>query len=660
MSAADIHNLTLLGPAGAGKTTLAEALAHHFGVIPRQGSVAEGNTVCDFLPEEKEKQHSLVAAVVHLETPKGTLNLIDTPGYPDFVADAVTSMGAAGCAVVVVPASTDGVPYHAVDLWRRAGEHGLARALVVTKLDADNLDVEGVVAKMREVFGQRVVPFTLADGTGAGFTEVEVEEKAGSRWREALVEAVVEADDALMEKYLEEGDVSDEELEAAMPMAMAKGTFAPLFCIDPVRGIGVQEFAEFALAEFPTAAMQLEAMHSENVETGAADDRVVARVWKILTDKHLGQITYLRVLQGTLTPDTALQVNDSGKTVKPNGLSVILGAKLTPIEKAGPGDVVAVTRIEDLRIGDVLVSSGTATPFDFGLPEPYSALAVTPKSRSDEQKIWAELQKIEREDPTFRARRDSVTHQTVVEGLSELHLQALLKRLAGRGVEVETELPRIAYRETITAPAEGHHRHKKQTGGKGQFGECYIRVFPLPRGQGFEFVDAVVGGAVPRQFIPAVEKGIREQMEKGVIANSPIVDLKVELYDGKFHAVDSDEHSFKIAGAYALRDAFEKANPILLEPIVAAEIRVPSRFFGDVSGDLNSRRGQILGMEADGEFQVIKARVPYAEMQTYATTLRSMTHGEGSFSMEIVDYDQVPAHLQAEIVDKNREAVAAE
>ena len=660
MSAQDIHNITFLGASDAGKTTLVETVAHHFGAIDRLGKVEDGTTLCDFLPDEKEKRHSLAAGVVHLEAPHGKLNLIDTPGYPDFVADAITSMGAAGTAVVVVPARDTGVPFHSMQLWNKAGELGLARAVVVTRLDSDNLHLDEVVDNIRNLFGQRVVPFTLADGTGSDFTKVTVVEGEDGEHREHLVDAVVEADDELMEKYLEEGDVTNEELEAAIPQAMAQGTFSPLFCVDPVRGIGVDEFAEFLVRDFPSAAMQLKVMHSENLETGAADERAVARVWKVMSDKHLGQISYLRVLQGTVTPDSQLIDPHTEKVVKMNGLSYLLGETLIPTPMALPGDIVAVSRIDDLRVGDVLVSEGEASFHHFPLPEPYTSLAVLPKDRSAEQKIGQELAKLDREDPCFRVRHDATTHETIIEGLSELHLRGLLHRLEARGVEVETKLPRIAYKETITTAAEGHHRHKKQTGGKGQFAECYIRLIPGERGSGFQFADKVVGGSVPRQFIPAVEKGVAEQMVKGVIAGSTVIDLVVELYDGKFHAVDSDEHSFKMAGARALMDGFEKANPILLEPIMEVKIHVPARYFGDVSGDLNSRRGQILGMSSEGDFQTIESQVPLAEMQTYATLLRAMTHGEGSFEMEFLRYDQVPSHLQSDIMAAQGDKVACD
>jgi len=650
MSSTDIHNITFLGATDAGKTTLVEKIAHHFQAIERLGTVEEGTTLCDFLPEEKEKRHSLSAAAVHIEAPHGNLNLIDTPGYPDFVADAITSMGAAGTAVVVVPARETGVPFHALRMWRKAGREGLARAVVVTRLDGDNLDRDKVLANIRETFGQRVVPFTLANGTGSAFTEVSVVEQASGSDHEHLVDAVVEADDSLMEKYLDSGEVTHEELEAAFPLAMAKGTFAPLFCVDPVRGIGVQEFADFMVRDFPSAAMQLAAMHSDNIGSGGSGERAVVRVWKVLTDKHVGQVTYLRILQGTVTPDSQLLNPHSGKPVKANGLSFLVGSKLAPTSSAGPGDIVAVTRIDDLRVGDVLVSEGKAEAHRFPLPEPYASLAITPKDRGAEQKIGQELHKLEREDPCLRVRHDESTHETILDGLSELHLQSLLARLAARGVEVESRLPRIAYKETITVESQGHHRHKKQSGGKGQFAEVHVRLRPRARGEGFVFLDKVVGGSVPRNFIPAVKKGAEEQLRNGVIASSEVIDIEYELYDGKFHAVDSDEFSFKMAGSRALVDAFQQAHPILLEPVMEVSITVPSRYFGDVSGDLNGRRGSIMGMESEGDFQVIAAEVPLKEMQTYSTLLRAMTHGEGNFNMKFSRYEQVPSHLQADIV----------
>lgn len=650
MSAVELHNITFLGSSDAGKTSLVEAVAHHFGATSRLGTVEEGTALTDFTPEEKEKKHSLSAGVVHLEAPHGKLNLVDTPGYPDFVADAITSMGAAGTAVFAVAARETGVPFHTLQLWKRAGDTGLARAVVITKLDGDNLHLDQVVANIRETLGQRVVPFTVANGTGGDFTSVMTVAGEENEYRSDLVDAIVEADDELMEKYLEEGDISAEELEKAIPLAMAKGTFAPLFCVNPISGVGLETFAEFLVRDFPSASMQLSVMHSENIEDGSPDSRAVARVWKVLTDKHLGQVNYLRILQGTVTPDTQLTDPHTQRAVKANGLSYLFGKDLQPISSAGPGDIVAITRIDDLEVGDVLVSEGEAKRHDFALPKPYYSLAVAPASRNDEQKISGELAKAMREDPCVRVHRDPATGENIVDGLSELHLATVLHRIEGRGVSVTTKLPRIAYKETITGSAEASHRHKKQTGGSGQFGEAHIRIAPRQRGEGFEFKNAIVGGAIPKQYIPAVEKGVMEQMGEGIIAGSEVVDLTVEVYDGKFHAVDSDELSFKTCGRIALKDAFVKANPILLEPVMSVEITVPSRYFGDVSGDLNTRRGTILGMDTDGDFQTIKAEVPLAEMQTYGTILRSMSHGEGSFAMDFVRYDQVPSHLQDKVV----------
>lgn len=650
MSAVELHNITFLGSSDSGKTTLVESVAHHFGATKRKGSVDEGTTLTDFTPEEREKKHSLTAGVVHIEAPHGKLNLIDTPGYPDFVADAITSMGAAGTAVFAVAARETGVPFHTLQLWNRAGETGLARAVVVTKLDHDNLHLNQVIENIREILGQRVVPFTLGNETGKGFDQVMIVDQVDNEYRSHLVDAIVESDDALMEKYLETGSISHAELEAAIPQAMGQGTFAPLFCVNPVNGVGLAEFAEFLVRDFPSASMQLSVMHSDNIEDGGASSRAVARVWKVMTDKHLGQVSYLRILQGTVTPESQFVDPHTQRSIKANGLSMLFGKELQPVSSAGPGDIVALTRIDDLEVGDVLVSEGQATRHDFHLPKPYFSWAVRPRSREDEQKISGELAKAVREDPCVRVHRDPSTGENIVDGLSELHLATVLHRIEGRGVGVETKLPRVAYKETITGRADGQHRHKKQSGGSGQFGEAHLRVAPLERGAGFEFKNGVVGGSIPKQYIPAIEKGIAEQMAEGIVAGSEVVDLMVEVYDGKFHAVDSDEVSFKTCGRLALKEAFEKATPVLLEPVMDVEITVPSRYFGDVSGDLNTRRGHIHGMDTDGDFQTIKAEVPLAELQTYGTILRSMSHGEGSFAMEFSRYDQVPSHLQAKVI----------
>ncbi|HEX9794118.1 MAG TPA: elongation factor G [Planctomycetota bacterium] len=647
MSAENLRNLTFLGAADAGKTSLVEAIAHMMGATDRLGSVADGTSLCDFTPEEREKKHSLGASVVHLEGKGSGLNLVDTPGYPDFVSDAITSMGACGIAVLVVAANNESVPFHARRLWRLAGQAKLARAVVVTKVDHDNLALDKIIATLRAALGNRLVPVSMPNATGAGFNAVA---EADASHRSVMVEAIVESDDALMERYLETGEVSDAELDAAVPGAIAKGTLSPLFFADPMRSLGVQPLVDWIIGRFPTAAMQARVVSVPEVDDAAAGSRLVMHAWKVLTDKHLGQISYLRVLQGTVKADQLVPNPRGGKAIKLGGLSFVFGKDLKPVAQAASGDIVAVSRIDEIEIGDVLVSEGEAEVRPFPVPAPYTAFAVRPKSRADEQKISSELSKIAKEDPSFRVRRNAATHEMIVEGLSELHLQTCLHRLEARGVGAETSLPRIAYQETITAAAEGHHRHKKQTGGSGQFGEVYLRVAPRERGSGYEFVNAIKGASIPTQYLPAVDKGIQEQMEKGILAHSTLVDLRVEVYDGKHHDVDSDEVSFKMAGAKALQDAFVKARPILLEPIMEVDITVPARYFGDVSGDLNTRRGRILGMESEDDVQIIKAHVPLAEMQGYSTPLRSMTHGEGSFTMKFDHNDQVPSHIQEKIV----------
>ncbi len=645
---ADLRNITFLGASDSGKTSIVEALAHHFGALSRLGSVAEQNTLCDFTEAEQAKKHSLSAAVVHLD--KVGLNLIDTPGYPDFLADAVTSMAAAGCAVLCISANNETIPFHAIRLWQMAGDAGLARAVVVTKVDHDNLDLEAVVSNLREHLGAAVVPFTIPNEVGPGFSSVASSDGSDSPYRSNLLDCTVEADDALMEKYLEEGDISEEDLTAGIPVALSLGTLSPVFFLDALRDVGISEFADFLSQRFPTSERQLSALKLAEVEDGLADQPLVALVWKILTDKHLGQISYLRVLQGTLKSDLVVPNPRGNKTIKLSGLSYLFGKDVNPVSEVGPGNLVAVTRVEELELGDVLTVDGSAKHHDFPLPAPYSALAIRPSSRDDEQKIGPELAKIAKEDPTVSVIRHEITHELIVSGLSDLHMQEVLHRLAKRGVSCDTSIPIVAYQETVTSAAEGHYKHKKQSGGAGQFGECYLRLRPNERGEGFDFQDKIVGGSIPRQFIPAVEKGLNEQLASGIIASSRVVDVIVELYDGKHHDVDSDEVSFKIAGGRALRAAFIKANPILLEPIMQVEISVPAKYFGDVSGDLNTRRGHILGLEAEGNFQVIQARVPLAEMQTYGTPLRSMTHGEGNFKMSFDHYDQVPSHLQEKIV----------
>lgn len=430
---------------------------------------------------------------------------------------------------------------------------------------------------------------------------------------------------------------------------MARGTLAPLFFLDPVRGIGVAEFADFLITEFPNAARQFAVLKDPNVAGGDPGERLVARVWKVLSDRHLGQISYLRILQGTIKADMAVPNPRGGRPLKLAGLSHVFGKDLQPIESAGPGAIVAVTRLEDLAVGDTIVSEGEAAPYAFPLPRPFTTLAVRPKSRNDEQKIGSELAKIAKEDPTFLNGRHPDTHEMLVSGLSDLHLHTCLHRLEGRGVGVETSLPRIAYQETVTGKADGHYRHKKQTGGSGQYGRVAGFIEPLEEGE-YEFVNKVTGGAIPSEFIGSIDKGFKQCLRKGPLAGFPINGVRVTINDGASHSVDSSDNAFQQAGIGAFRDGFGKAAPVLLEPIMKVVVEGPTEFQGNIMGGLNQRRGIIIGTFEEGAFTVVEAEVPLADMFGYSTVLRSGTQGKAEFTMEFASYRQLPKGLMDEVI----------
>ena len=489
----------------------------------------------------------------------------------------------------------------------------------------------------------------------AGDLPAELRDRAASYFN-VLVERVVECDDALMEQFLEKGEIPRETLEKNFARAMVAGKLVPVLTVDAARALGLQEALGIIESYFPSP-LDVPPRQASGPAGGTiavspeAGGPFAAYVFKTLSDPYVGKISYFRVFRGTL-PNDGLFV--SAKNPKPEKAHPqrIVGKDLKGADRAVPGDIGALAKIESLDYGDTFTAEGAALAFPKPeQPRPMASLAVEPKARGDEQKIGASLHKLAMEDPTFVVRREAQTHEMIIDGLSDLHLQTMLQRLKRRfHVEVNTHLPKIPYKEAIAGRAEGHYRHKKQTGGRGQFGECFLRVEPLERGKGFEFVNDIFGGSIPRQFIPAIEKGVHETMERGVIAGCQVVDVKVSVYDGKFHEVDSDEISFKIAGARAFSDAFLKARPTLLEPIMDAEIAVPSHFMGQISGDLNTRRGRIMGMDAQGDIQIIKAQVPLAELLQYATQLRSITAGEGSFTMSFSHYDIVPGQIQEKIV----------
>ena len=658
-AASKIRNIAFVGHPSAGKTALVDALAFLTGVTPRKGSVADKTSICDTEPEEQEKGHTLQTKVVSANWHGELWTFFDSPGYPDFQAEANGALFAADLVVGVVSCSS-GVTYNLRKKMEAAAKLGRGRAIIVTHLDDPKADFEALVEALRHGIGEKCVPYLLPDASGPGFSRVrKTMQDPESAWRQTLMDEVMDAceDETAIMQYLETQTVGDDEMHALMPKALVEGKVIPILVCNPLTDLGLKEVAEFFEHYAPGAAQIHFKMEDGTEVPPDPNGDLLGTVFNVKSDPHVGKVCLARIYRGTITSTSAIVGEHShDKPEKIGGLFRLVGKKREPIENAGPGEVVAFSKVEHVRLGDGFTTAGkkihtVAMP---ETPRTMVTLAVEPKSRADEQKIGEALHKLEAEDPSFRVEHVKATHEMVVHGMSDLHLQVMEQRLKRRyGVEVTTRPPRIAYRETVTRNADGHHRHKKQSGGRGQFGECYVRVRPQPEGTGFVFTDAVVGGAIPRNLIPAVEKGVREQIVQGVLTNGEVVDVEVELYDGKFHDVDSDEASFKIAGARAFRDGFMKATPVLLEPVMSVEVQVPTASAGAIFSDITShRRGHVLDQqtEADGAVTVIKANVPLSTMQSYFRDLKSQTAGEGSFSMSLSHYAQVPGGEQQKVL----------
>lgn len=667
----DIRNVALIGHSGSGKTALVDALAHKTKVSSRHGSTTDGSSISDTEPEEKERKQTLTSHLFSLSLEKGRLNLIDTPGHPDFLADAYGTMPVVEAAILCISAN-GGLSFHARRLYGEAGKAGIGRAIVVTHPDGENADFDSLVAQLIEVFGDAVVPVTYPNGLGADFQGVhEVlagEGPQAEEYREKLQDRVAEVDDELMAAYLESGEMSPEELEKNLPLAIASGKIVPLFTVAPPKELGLNRLLYFIQHYFPSpvsygaraAATPGSDSYDQLVEPDVAQP-FLGVVFKLLLDPYVGKMCFVRCLRGSLKSEEGVDVLRSGKHEKLSALICFEGAEHKQVDRVVCGDLFIITKVDDLQIGDSVSAEGAGLALKpTAFPMPAYSLAVNPASRGDEQKINQGLEKLASEDPTFTTGRDSGTGEHLISGMSPLHLEVQLGRLKRRfGVGTVQHIPSIPYKESVTQKAEGHHRHKKQSGGRGQFAEVYLRIIPLDRGQGFEFKDAVVGGSIPRQFIPEAHKGIKKFMEKGGRAGCEVVDVQAELYDGKFHDVDSDQLSFQLAGERAFAEAFAKAKPILLEPVMEVEIEVPDRFTGDVASNLSTQRGRMLGMETKDGIQIIRATVPMKEMQEYSTQLRSMTAGEGSFTMKASHLDPVPANLAQEIITAHKKALEA-
>jgi len=673
-----IRNIATAGHGGSGKTTLVEAMLHKAGATKRLGRVDDGSTVADFDVEEKERKFTIDSALVHCGWKGKEIQLIDSPGYPDFISGMISSFTAVEAAVICVSA-LKGVELNTRKAWDYANRCGIARAFVITKMDVENASYSKTLEQLVEVFGQTVIPYVVPIGEAGGYKGVinafSLPEAipagvadAAKAAHDVLVEKVIEADEEVMMRYLDGEEVKQDELAKTLATAFRKGVVVPVFCAAGAADNGAEELLDAMASFFPSPldverkAMLITKGGEQEIAVKAADPEFSAFVFKSMTDPFVGKMNFFRVFSGTVTTDVPVYNSRTGKKERLANLYRMQGKEQEAVTSAGPGDLVCVAKVEDVTIADTLCADSRHVKFPtIVFPKPMVSLAVEPKSRGDEQKIGGSLSKLADEDPTFSIFRDTATKEMIILGMSTLHLDVMINRLKRRfDVEVTTKEPDIAYKETVTSKAEAMYRHKKQTGGRGQFGEVYLRIEPRERGAGFEFLDEVVGGSVPNQFIPAVEKGAREQLDAGVLAGYPVVDIAVALYDGSFHPVDSSEQAFKTATRNAFQKAFLDARPVLLEPIANIEITVPSKFMGDITSDLNGRRGRVSDVETIGGLQIIKAQVPLAEIAKYSTELRSMTAGEGSYTIEFSHYDVVPSRIQEQVVAKAKARHEAE
>ncbi len=676
-----LRNIALIAHSGAGKTSLAEVMLFNAGATTRHGRVEEGNTAMDFEPEELKRQSSISTGFHQYNWKKHTVNLIDTPGDQNFFTDTRMCMQAADAAVVVIDA-VDGVKVQTEQAWDFAGEYNMPCMIFINKLDKEHTEFERTIQdaesnlsepkpiKLHIPIGAEgdfrgvvdlvaMKAYTFEDGKmTAGDIPPDMQDEAEAE-RETLIENVAEADDELIERYLEGESLSDEDIQTALRAGILSRTFAPVLCGASTQNIGIDLLLDFINDALPSPVDRgpRTAVHpdtGEEIECPPDPDAPFsAFVFKTIADPYAGRLNLFRVVSGSLGGDgNFYNVNKETKE-RFNQLLTITGKAQKPASGAVPGDILAVAKLKETGTGDTLCDESNKVKFPLADPLPtLISFAVSAKTQGDEDKVFSSLTKILEEDVGLKLERNSQTKEILLSGRGQIHIENAVAKLKRKyNVEVELNTPKVPYKETIKKKVRVQGRHKKQTGGHGQFGDCWVQLEPLPRGEGFEFVDAIVGGAIPKTYIPAVEKGIVEAAERGYLAGFPCVDFKAVLDDGSFHAVDSSEMAFKIAGSLAFKKAVEQANPVLLEPIMNVTITTPDDFMGDIMGDLNGRRGRVMGMDSEGKYQVIKAQVPMAEFLTYAPDLRSMTGGRGIYSMEFSHYDEVPAQLTEKIIE---------
>ncbi len=675
-----LRNIALIGHGGSGKTTLAEVLLFNAGVTKRLGSVDEGNAVMDFEPEELKRRSSISSAFHQFEWKKTKINLIDTPGDQNFFSDTRMCMQAADGALVVIDA-VDGVKVQSEQAWEFAEEFNLPVMIYINKVDRERADFFRAFEDAKNIFDPKPIllqlpigkedefkgvvdllsmkAITYADGKASvGDIPADLKETADSE-REALVENIAEADDALVEKYLEGEELSESDLYGALQKGVLNRTFAPVICGAALKQIAVDTLYELFVEAMPAPSQRgPKAGYEPGTETEISrapdpNEPFSALVFKTIADPYSGRLTVFKIFSGTLAGDGTFYNPNRDAKERYSQLLQLTGKEQKQISDAGTGDIVAVAKLKETKTGDTLCDPNNRIELKSAAPLTGTvSYAIVPKSQGDEDKIFSSLSKLMEEDSALTLERNDETRETLLTGMGQVHIETVVERLKRKyNVEVTLTLPKVPYKETIKKAVSVQGRHKKQSGGHGQYGDCWVQFEPLPRGSGFQFEDKIVGGVIPKTYIPAVEKGIAEACQKGVLAGFPCIDFKAVLYDGSYHSVDSSEMAFKIAGSLAYKKAAEQAEPTLLEPVMEMEVTTPEEFMGDVMGDLNGRRGRVLGMEGKGKNQVVKANVPMSEVLSYAPDLRSMTGGRGIFSMKFSHYDEVPAQLQQKIIE---------
>ena len=667
-----IRSVAVVAHSGAGKTSLIDAMLHITGANTRLGKVNDGTSMCDYNADEIERKITINSKILYILWQNTRIYLMDTPGYADFIGEVIATLKASDAGLVLIDAAS-GVEVGTERVWGLLNQHNLARAIFINKLDKENADFFTALSEIKKRLGRQCLAFQFPVGKEASFKEsvsllnqeqleklADPDKDKAKELRKELIEAVAESDDTLLEKYLEGEDLTPEVINKALRPAVLSGKIVPVFCGAATQEVGVKDLLE-GIVDFLSSPHDRGKIQGEDPKTKQpkeievdSDASFSAQVFKTILDPYVGQLTLFKVFSGSLSANSSFYNSSKGVKERIGQIYLLQGKEQKSVGTVSAGDIAAVAKLKDTATGDTLCNEKDQIVFaPMVFPEPAISSSVKPKSRSDEEKISGALNKLTNEDPTFKISRDQVTKELIISGIGDLHLDVMVHRLKKKfEVEVELGVPKVAYKETITKSAKAQGKYKKQSGGRGQYGDVWLEIEPLRSGENFEFVNKIFGGSVPRNYIPSVEKGVKQALSEGVLAGYPLVNMKVTIYDGSYHPVDSSDMAFQIAGAMALRKCAQEAKPVLLEPAMDLEVLVPEEYMGPITADLSSRRGRILGMDVRGDMQVMKAHVPLAEVFKYATDLRSMTQGRGTYSMKFSRYEQVPQKISASIIEK--------